>query len=110
MPIPLPQTTWPSELSEEGPPQDPSVLLSGMANIGPAPHRVLAVRINPTTLGVDYRPDLDEEVYAEYQLDDLVDDLTFLDDLDASVLVPMGNGDYVIWMMPFADLPEEDDD
>lgn len=107
MPIRLPETTWPSQLTEEGPPEDPAVLLSGMASIGPAPHRVLAVRINPSTLSVDYRADLDEAVYAEYQLEEMVDDLTFLDELDASVLVPMGAGEYVVWMMPYADLEEE---
>jgi hypothetical protein len=109
VPIQIPQAVWPSELTEEGPPQDASILLSGLANIGPAPHRVLAVRINPTTLAVDYRADLDESVYADYALDELVDDLTFLDDLDASVLVPMGGGDYVVWMMPFANLGEDED-
>lgn len=108
MPIQLPQTVWPSVLTEEGPSQDPSILLSGMATIGPAPHRMLAVRIDPTTLAVDYRSDLDETVYADYQLDELVDDLTFLDDLDASVLVPMGGSDYVVWIMPYAELAEED--
>ena len=108
MPIKIPQTVWPTELTEEGPSQDVSILLTGMANIGPAPHRVLAVRLDPTTLSVDYRPDLDESAYAEYQLDELVDDLTFLDDLDASVLVPMGDGEYVVWMMPFSNLGEDE--
>jgi hypothetical protein len=103
MPVHLPEPKWPSDLLEQGPPEDPSILLSGPAEVGNAPHRVLAVRINPRTLSVDYRNDLEEEVYADYQLEDMLDELTFLDDLDQSVLVPMAGGSYVIWMMPAGD-------
>ena len=34
MPIRLPEPRWPSELTEEGPPEDPSILLGGAAEIG----------------------------------------------------------------------------
>lgn len=102
MPVCLPQPRWPSELLEEGPPEDPSILLGGAAEIGKAPHRVLAVRLNPNTLAVDYRRDLEEDVYADYQLEGVLDELTFLDDIDKSVLVPIGGGHYVVWMIPFS--------
>jgi len=101
MPISLPQPLWPSELQEEGPPEDPSILLSGAAEIGKSPHRVMAARINPKTLSIDYRAELGEDVYADYQLEDRLDDLTFLDGIDESVLVPMGGGHYIVWMVPF---------
>ncbi len=101
MPVRLPAPSWPSELEEEGPPEDPAILLGGAAEIGRAPHRVLAVRLDPLTLAVDYRADLQEEVYADYQLEDMLDELTFLEDIDKTVLVPMAAGHYVIWMMPF---------
>ena len=103
MPVHLPEPRWPSELMEEGPPEDPLILLGGAAEIGKAPHRVMAVRLNPGTLAVDYRADLDEDVYADYQLEGLLDELTFLDDIDKSVLVPINGAHYVIWMMPFSD-------
>jgi hypothetical protein len=103
MPVQLPAPEWPSELLEAGPPEDPLILLSGPARIGKAPYRVLAVRVNPNTLGVDYRYDLGEDVYADYQLEDTLDALTFLDDIDKSVLVPIEHGHYVIWMLPFGD-------
>jgi hypothetical protein len=103
MPVQLPAPEWPSELLEAGPPEDPFILLSGPARIGKAPYRVLAVRVNPNTLGVDYRYDLGEDVYADYQLEDTLDALTFLDDIDKSVLVPIEHGHYVIWMLPFGD-------
>jgi len=103
MPVQLPAPEWPSELLEAGPPEDPFILLSGPARIGEAPYRVLAVRVNPNTLGVDYRNDLEEDVYADYQLEDRLDELTFLDDIDRSVLVPIEHGHYVLWMLPSGD-------
>jgi hypothetical protein len=102
MPVRLPEPRWPSELLDEGPPEDPSILLGGAAEIGKAPYRVLAVRLNAHTLAVDYRTELDEDVYADYQLEGMLDELTFLDDIDKSVLVPIEGGHYVIWMMPFS--------
>lgn len=102
MPVKLLVPDWPAELLEAGPPEDPLILLSGPANIGGAPYRVLAVRMNPNTLAVDYRYDLGEDVYADYQLEDTLEELTFLDDIEKSVLVPLGQGQYVVWMLPSA--------
>jgi hypothetical protein len=102
MPVQLPAPKWPLELLEAGPSEDPFILLSGAATIAGAPYRVLAVRVDPATLGVDYRYDLGEEVYADYQLEDTFDELTFLDDIDKSVLVSIQHGHYVIWMLPAA--------
>jgi hypothetical protein len=106
MPVPLPAPRWPTELVEDGPPEDPSILLSAPATIGQARHLVLAVRINPRTLAADYRADLNEDVYADSEVEELLDELTFLDDIDQSVLVPLSSGLYVIWMVPFADTVE----
>ena len=103
MPVRLPEPLWPSELQEEGPPEDPGILLAGAAEIGKARHRVLAVRLNPNTLAVDYQTEVEEEIYADYQLEDMLDELTFLDEIDKSVLVPMADGHYVIWMIPSGD-------
>jgi hypothetical protein len=60
------------------------------------------MRINPNTLAIDYRHYVDEEAYEDYQLEEMLDELTFMDDIDKSVLVPMGGAHYVIWMMPFS--------
>jgi hypothetical protein len=107
VPIRLPEPRWPSELLEQGPPEDPSILLSGAAEIGKAPYLVLAVRLNPNTLAVDYRADLNEDVYADYEVESILDELTVLDDIDKSVLVPIAGGHYVIWMLPFSDAGRE---
>ncbi|PPQ28679.1 hypothetical protein [Rhodopila globiformis] len=103
MPVNLPAPQWPAALVEQGPPEDPAILLGGAAVIGQAPHRILAMRINPRTLSVDYRPDVDPDAYGDYQLEEMLDELTFMDDIDKSVLVPMGGGAYVLWMMPDSD-------
>jgi hypothetical protein len=103
MPVDLPTPQWPAALMEQGPPEDPTILLGGAAIIGQAPHRVLAMRINSRTLAVDYRPDVDQDVYADYQLDEMLDELTFMDDIDKSVLVPMSGAAYVLWMMRSSD-------
>jgi hypothetical protein len=106
MPIPLPDVVLPPELTEEGPADDSEILLSGLVNIGPAPYRMFALRIDPSSLEVDYRDDVDEEAYEDYDLDDMLEDLTARDDLDASVLVPMNGASYVVWMMPYLDADE----
>ena len=104
MPIRFPQSRWPAELMEEGPDEDPSILLSGTAEIGDAPHRVVAVRVRKADLQVDFRVDLDEEeAYADYPLEAMLDELDFFDDFDRSVVVPLESGNYVIWMVPSGD-------
>jgi hypothetical protein len=94
-------------LREGGPPGDPSILLGEPAAIGKAPHRAVAVRISPRTLGVAYRIDLDDDVYSDCHVEGMLDELTFLEEIDQSVidqsvLVPLSGGSYVIWLMPFA--------
>jgi hypothetical protein len=108
VPIHLPEPRWPSELLEQGPPEDPSILVGGAAEIGEALYRVLAVRLNPNTLSVDYRADLNEDIYADYEIEGMLDELTVLDgDIDKSVLVPIAGGHYVVWMLPFSDAGRE---
>jgi hypothetical protein len=46
-------------------------------------------------------------VYADYQLEDTLVELTFLDDIDKSVLVPIEHGHYVIWMLPSGDTGQD---
>jgi hypothetical protein len=41
VPIRFPQSRWPAELMEEGPDDDPSILLSGSKEVGNALHRGL---------------------------------------------------------------------
>ena len=77
-------------------------VVSGAASVGQGMETALA-QICADTLGVDYRNDLEEDVYADYQLEDTLDELTFLDDIDKSALVSIDHGHYVIWMLPSGD-------
>ena len=103
MPVRLPALNWPVELLENGPDEDPSILLSGAAAIGTVLHRILAVRVNPSHAQVDFRADLDEGVYADYQLEVMLEELNVFDNVDRSAVVPLESGNYVIWMVPSAD-------
>jgi hypothetical protein len=107
MPVALPDIVLPNELTENGPTEDPEILLSGLVNIGPAPYRIFALRIDPASLEVDYHEDVDEDAYDELELDDRLDDLTMRDDLDASLLVPMNDAHYVVWMAPDLSVDED---
>jgi hypothetical protein len=60
-----------------------------------APHRVLAIRVNSNTLAVDYRAELEEDRYADYELEEMLDELTSFEDINKSVLVLLGGNHYV---------------
>lgn len=100
MPVRLPEPRWPAELLEDGPDEDPSILLSRAVEIGNVLHRLLAVRVNPNHLRVDFRPDLGKAVYADYPLELMLDELTFFDDIDRSAVVRLESGSYILWMVP----------
>jgi hypothetical protein len=102
MVVQIPPEERPTELVEQGPGEDPFILLAGPAAIGRAPHRVLALRVNPVTLAVDYRRDLDEEIYADLQLEEIFDEVTFLADIHRSALFEIEGSSYVFRMTPFS--------
>ena len=101
MPIRFPEPRWPVELLEEGPEEDPSILLGGVAEIGNAQYRISAVRVSPRPLQVDFRADLKKYVYADHELEVMLEELSFFGSIDRSVVVPLESGNYVIWMVPF---------
>jgi hypothetical protein len=101
MAIKLPEPGWPAEMLEAGPPEDPTILLAAPVDIGATMHRLLAIRIDPDTLMVDFRESVGEDIYEPYDLDLMLDDLEFFDDIDAAGLVTLASGSYVIWMVPY---------
>jgi hypothetical protein len=105
MPVRMPQLLWPAELQEEGPHQDPSIVLGGAAEIGGASYRIHAMRINLDTLEPDVRDDLDEGVYAEHRVHVIFEELIFLDDFDRSSVLSLESGDYIFWMAPVSPDP-----
>jgi hypothetical protein len=105
MPIRFPEPHWPVELLEEGPDEDRSILLGGVAEIGNALHRILAIRVSTRHLHlqVDFRNDLKKYIYADHELEVMLDELRFFGSIDRSVVVPLESGSYVIWMVPSGD-------
>jgi hypothetical protein len=101
MAVAFPQPSWPDTLTERGPEEDRSILLDGRVGIGPTLHRLLAVRVDRDTLSVDFRADVDEDCYADYDLDVMLDELEFFDDIDAAGLLVLDTGNYVVWMVPW---------
>ena len=89
MPVQLPAVAWPTELVEAGPSEDPTILLAAAVKIGSASHPVQAVRVISDIFAIDYRAELGEDGYGDYQLEEMLDELTFFDDIDKSVLVPL---------------------
>jgi len=99
MTIAFPQPQWPAGLFEEGPSQDPSILLRGEAEIGGARFVVTAVRVNPIRFGPDFRPNQSRSVYAEYNLQGLLDPLWDLVEVSEASMLRLANGSYVLWMV-----------
>jgi hypothetical protein len=100
MTVACPSPEWPSGLLEQGPPQDPSILLRGEATIGSARFVVTAVRVNPIRYGPDFRPDQSTSIYANCNLSALLDSLSDLIEVSEASTLRLETGNYVIWMLP----------
>jgi hypothetical protein len=114
MPIPSPRCAWPATLDACGPQEDPSILLTGSAEIGDAPARIIAIRIGRMLRRVpDYRNDVPAEIYRTANLDAGLE--TFLEnveDLSAELSDVLGDygpsvmhldtGSYMMWILPLA--------
>lgn len=70
MTIPCPACEWPEFLKECGPPEDPMLLLTGIARIGGAALRIVAIRTDPASRwSPDYRLDVPAGSYDADGLD-----------------------------------------
>lgn len=114
MAVRCPAWQWPEELEERGPPEDPSILLTGTARIGTVPMLIIAVRINETLRwSPDFRPGVAEESYDAVRLHEVLE--TMLEDVQSVAtdlgelmgegrlgVVQLATGPYRIWVMPAA--------
>jgi hypothetical protein len=103
MTIPLPTPEWPASLLEEGPPEDPTILLRGQLTIGPARFMLMAVRVDPVRFGPDFRADQDLAIYADYQLPAMLDIVSELVSVSEPSTLRLGRDQYVMWMLPASD-------
>lgn len=81
MAVSCPPCSWPTVLEEKGPSDDPSILLAGIAHIGDAPIKIVAIRINSTLRPkLDCKPDVAESSYQAGDLDTVLG--TVLEELE----------------------------
>jgi len=111
MPVQFPESSWPAVLDERGPPEDPAILLTGMASVGGAAVQVVAIRIDPSLRWTpDYRPDVAEGRYRADGLADLIEGA--IEDLDSvsaefreslgdsgSDIVMLAGRSYMVWLV-----------
>jgi hypothetical protein len=100
MTVPLPIQEWPSELLSVGPEQDRSIMLRGPVVIGSAKFMLTAVRVDPIGLGPDYRSEIQQHVYDDYELTAMLDMVLELIDLGEPSILQLKTGRYVMWMLP----------
>jgi hypothetical protein len=101
MTIPTPAIAWPHALTEEGPPEDASILLSGEARIAGIAFHVMAVRMRPGLRTPDYRDGVASSTY-ESAMDGMVDDIEDLVDSLEPELISLNAAQYLLWMVPAA--------
>ena len=99
MPISAPEIDWPSEFREQGPDEDPAILLTGQAKIAGVAFKVTALRMCKGTRTPDYREHVPEESY-EASLDNMPEDIEDLVESIQPELVALNEADYLLWMVP----------
>jgi hypothetical protein len=101
MPVSAPEIDWPSELKEQGPAEDPGILLAGQAKIAGVTFKVSALRMAKGARTPDYRDEVPEETY-EASLDNMPEDIECLVESIQPELISLSGADYLLWMVPRA--------
>jgi hypothetical protein len=114
MPVQSPSCQWPETLHEQGPPEDPSILLGGQARIGEVEVRIVAIRVDPERVGTPgYRAGVAAAAYQadelEVVLEAVLDDNEYIgSDLERWLgerrqsIVELPTGSYLILMVPWS--------
>lgn len=112
MSVECPACEWPLFLEEQGPREDPTILLTGTARIGKAAIKIIAVRINRNLRAApDYRSDVQRHCYHVGGYDSILSTiLEEFEDAAAQVgdllgeehfnIVQLPTGPYQIWVIP----------
>lgn len=100
MTIPFPTPQFPAALLEVGPQEDRTILLRGIAEIAGSFYDVVAIRIDPITMGADFRDDLSRSVYANHRVQDLLEDVGEHTEITDASLLHLSSGRYVLIMLP----------
>jgi hypothetical protein len=71
--VEFPACVWPNVLEEQGPSEDPSILLTGTARIGGAEARIVAIRVSSTQeWAPDFKRGVAEDSYQGNGLDEVL--------------------------------------
>lgn len=112
MTIQLPPCEWPAGLEERGPPEDPSILLTGTARLAGNEMQVVAIRIDRSRrCAPGYRPEAPDGCYranglnvvlevALEEIDYIAGEFGELLGKDEPSVIEFENGPYLLWMMP----------
>lgn len=112
MAVAFPTCQWPDVLQEQGPREDPSILLTGTAYIGDAMIKVIGIRVNLLRRATpDYRLDVPMARYRDGGYDSVLN--TLLDEFEDVAaqlgeffgeehtnIVELPTGSYQIWVVP----------
>ncbi len=103
MPVPCLPIQWPSTLQESGPAEDPTIVLSGTAQVGSTPFRIVAIRVEPRLRFMpDYKSDIAGTIYDREVLETLLEELGEVSDTDHPLTLELATGVYVLWMVPIS--------
>ena len=100
MAVRIPPLRWPVELTEEGPAEDPNILLGATVDIAKTRYKINAMRVDLRYWEPDFHRNLDDHVYADYRLDAIFEELVVFNDFDRRSVVHLDEGEYIFWMVP----------
>lgn len=100
MTVPSPHFEWIGDFEEQGPPEDPRILLTGRARLGGTPFLAKAVRVAAGERIPDLRPEVSPAAYDELELDTLLDEFETLAGTIEPELVNIAGAMYVLCVFP----------
>jgi hypothetical protein len=108
MAVACPPVEWPKLLEEQGPAEDPGIVLKGTARIGGAPVEIVAIRVDLERRRMpDYRSDVPRAAYETAALETTLEELecvtqelSALTGVAERSIVRFATGSYVLFVLP----------
>ena len=101
MSLRAPAIEWPTSFDAQGPAEDPNILLSAQACIAGVTYAITAIRMREGMRMPDYRDDVPSGAYED-ALDSMREEIEVLASTMDPPLVSLGDGNYLLWMVPSA--------
>lgn len=108
MAVACPPIEWPGSLDEQGPPEDPAIVLKGTARIGGAPLKIVAIRVDLELRRMpDYKPGVPAAAYETTALETTLEELECVTEQLSGLtgaaersIVRFATGPYVVCVLP----------